>query len=191
MPVFLSERKKKNLSVDIHPASREAYEFYHSLQLIFDKTQLGAASIDSLAKTQVYRATYLSDDQIGIVSGFEQIGFSIEHFCLKDALVLIETDLSFEQISEFSWGCVLRIILSSIGAQNLESIREALNLRAPHPLMHSIFRSDHITQKTLSRITNLSVSGLKKQKKRTKKEPTSIRTKPAIFSKMREVFNDE
>ncbi|MGO2508504.1 hypothetical protein [Vibrio hibernica] len=191
MSVILSRNKKKNLSVKVHPMAQDAFDFFHSLQFRFDKIELGTTPLEAISSTQVFRATYASVGEIQLISGFEFTGFSINTFNPIDSLIITENNLTPNEISDIAWRSVLRVLLSSIDSQSLESIREKLNLQVPSPLMSSLFQSEYLTQKKLSAITHLSVSGLKKQTKKTQKTSSLSSEKPAIFAAMKEQFDED
>lgn len=190
MAVILSKKKKKNLSIDIHPAAYAAYELYHSLGFMFDKTQLGTELLDRISQAQIYRAVYLTDDKIGLISGFEIVGFSLPSLKRNDVKILLEKDINEDEITMIAWSGVLRVLFSSVDSSSLELMRQALNLHAPDSIRRVFFNNQTLTQKHLSNFANISVSGLKKQRKNRLNSAVNTLPKPDIFSVLKERFDD-
>ncbi|MDN3616771.1 hypothetical protein ACFFUS_10495 [Vibrio gallaecicus] len=80
--------------------------------------------------------------------------------------MIIHSEITDEEISEIAWLSVLKIIFSSIDNHATELMRNDLNISAPPSLMTSLFHHEMLTQSNLADLTNMSVSGLKKQSKK-------------------------
>ncbi|CAH0536634.1 hypothetical protein [Vibrio marisflavi] len=160
----LSKNKKRNLSVDIHPSAVDAFNFCTKQSFCFDKTLFKPNSLSLLDSTQIYRAILTSKNQCLLFSGFETIGFSLNNFDATTSEVLIYEKLTDKEIEQKAWLSVLRVMFSSIKGKHLESFRNTLNSYAPNDLVCSLFSSNKLTQKQLATLSNMAVSGIKKQK---------------------------
>ncbi|HII4387157.1 TPA: hypothetical protein ACY4QB_004268, partial [Vibrio parahaemolyticus] len=188
---LLAKSKKKNLSTRVHPEALDAFNFFHSMVFKFDKVQVGLEAINAIQCDQIYRAVLSKPDQLELISGFEFFSFSLQHFNLDDAVILVESDLQSRQISDLAWRSVLRVLLSSVENQSLEIMRQHINIHTPSHLLSDYFGTDHLTQKQFAELTNMSVSGLKKQSKYNPKPPQKFQAKPALFEQMKERFGNE
>lgn len=165
MARVLSQRKKKNLSVNIHPSALPAFEFYQEQSFLFDPNILSPSALSLMNKHQIFQGTHPSEKQYFIFSGFTTLNFSLNTFNIKDATVLTYSNLSDSEIKEIAWLSVCRTFLSSLQNKRLEIFRIALNQSVPKDVIHSLFNSSPLTQSLLSEHTHLSISGLKKQNK--------------------------
>lgn len=68
----------------------------------FDKVQVGLEAINAIQCDQIYRAVLSKPDQLELISGFEFFSFSLQHFNLDDAVILVESDLQSRQISDLA-----------------------------------------------------------------------------------------
>lgn len=161
----MSVRKKKNLSVEIHPRAYEAYHFFHSQQFIFEKTNLGIDTLEAIQQGQIFSVIHPSKENAYLFSGFEILGFSISQFNIKKHMAIVHEDLNDIDIEIAAWAGVIRTILSSIQERKLEPFRKSFNESAPEFVIQKLFSTKKLTQKNLSKCTPLSLSGLKKQKK--------------------------
>lgn len=161
---FLSVRKKKNLSVEIHPRAYDAYHFFHSQSFLFDKTNIGIGALDTLQYGQFFSIIHQSEKMAYLFSGFEILGFSINQFDIKKHMIIVYEDLSDTEIEIIAWTGVLRILLSSVKESQLETFRKSFNESVPKSITKKLFSAKKLTQSQLAKCTPLSVSGLKKQK---------------------------
>lgn len=162
---LLSTAKKKETSIELHPLVENAYSFFHSQSFLFDKVNLGLNVLESLQSEQIF-SVIRSDDKYLLISGFETLGFSIESFDFRDRILIVYDNLSDKEIEEKAWSGVFKILLSSMQENQLEPFRNSLNNSAPEFIIKNLFLSKKLTQKSLSECTPISISGLKKQKKR-------------------------
>lgn len=162
---LLSTAKKKETSIELHPLVENAYSFFHSQSFLFDKVNLGLNVLESLQSEQIF-SVIRSDDKYLLISGFETLGFSIESFDFRDRILIVYDNLSDKEIEEKAWSGVFKILLSSMQENQLEPFRNSLNNSAPEFIIKKLFLSKKLTQKSLSECTPISISGLKKQKKR-------------------------
>ncbi|MEJ6078407.1 hypothetical protein MT391_07625 [Vibrio sp. 1-Bac 57] len=165
MARLLSTAKKKETSIELHPLVENAYSFFHSQSFLFDKVNLGLNVLESLQSEQIF-SVIRSDDKYLLISGFETLGFSIESFDFRDRILIVYDNLSDKEIEEKAWSGVFKILLSSMQENQLEPFRNSLNNSAPEFIIKKLFLSKKLTQKSLSECTPISISGLKKQKKR-------------------------
>jgi len=184
MTKFLSARKKKNLSIDIHPKAYDAYHFFHSQAFLFDKTNMGTDALNALQYGQFFSVTHQSEKKAYLFSGFEILGFSISDFDIKKHMIIIHEDLSDAEIELLAWMGVTRGILSSVQESQLETFRKALNKSAPEPVIQKLFLAKKLTQTQLAKCTPLSISGLKKQKKIEKPDFESNIIQSDIFENL-------
>ncbi|MFT6925495.1 MAG: hypothetical protein ACJAZP_001075 [Psychromonas sp.] len=162
---FLSVRKKKNLSIELHPRASDAYHFFHSQPFIFDKANLGIDALEAIQHGQIFSVIHPSTEKCFLFSGFEILGFSISQFDIKQHIIIVHENLTDTEIEFTAWAGVIRTILSSIQESQLESFRKSFNESAPDFIIEKLFSSKKVTQKHLAECTSLSISGLKKQKK--------------------------
>lgn len=191
MANLLAKSKKKNLSTRVHPEALDAFNFFHSMVFKFDNVQVGLEAINAIGCDQIYRAILSEPDQLELITGFEFFSFSLQHFNVHDAMILIERDLQSSQISDLAWRCVLRVLLSSVDNHSLEMMRQQINIHTPSHLLNDCFGATQLTQKRLAELTNMSVSGLKKQSNYTPRPDQKPSVKPALFEQMRERFGSE
>lgn len=194
MPRFLASSGRKHLSVEIHPAAKPAYEFFHSQSMRFSKVELGKNCIDLLFSSNIYLATAPFKNKIHLVSGFEIIGFSLVHLNLKDLTIIIDNDLTDKDVETKAWGAVLRNIFSSVNCHHLDALRKQLNQSSISPeLMTQIFNSNVLSQEQLATISGLSISGLKKQRHNKTKSlsHTESEAEFEIFQKIKARINEE
>lgn len=190
MSKILSSKAKKKLSFCIHPDAKNAFDYYHSIKPIFDPIKLKPSGLQALYQDQIFRASYLPDGRIGLISGFEIVGFSLILFNKNDACIVIDKGLTSEQISKKSWFSVLRVLYSSLDQKYLEAIRLSLNDQLPHEYFQDIHQADKLTQKHVSILANVSVSGLKKQPKTHTRTKTAQANKPDLISLLRKKYNE-
>lgn len=191
---FLSARKKKNLSVHVHPRANSAYEFFHSQAFLFDKTAFGSGTIEALHYGQFFSATHPSPTKCYLFSGFEIPGFSIHQFEVNKHNVIIFDELSDDDIELSAWAGVFRVLLSSTQPSQLEPLRKAINTTAPKIIIEKLFSCKKITQQFLANCTYLTVSGLKKQKPPSSispRLPTQPKGSLSIFEQLVNQANDE
>jgi hypothetical protein len=194
MARFLATSGRKNLSVEIHSAAKPAYDFFHSQSMRFDKIELGRKCVDQLCSSNIYLATSPSKNKLLLVSGFEIIGFSLVHLNLNELTIVINNDLTDDDIEARAWCAALRTMLSSVNCHQLEPLRKQLNHSIISPgLMTKIFKSTGLTQEQLSRISGLSVSGLKKQRTKSSEPLPYVEdeTEFEIFQKLKTEMHKE
>lgn len=107
MARFLPERRKKNLSLHIHPCAYEAYRFFHSQEFLFDNTKLEFDVLQALQIGQQFSVCLPSDQECYLFSGFEIPGFTIEQFDMRRHELLVYDDISDEEIERRAWTGVL------------------------------------------------------------------------------------
>lgn len=199
MPKLLSQRSKKNLVIDIHPLADTAYQFFRSQSFLFEKTKLGISTIDSIFEGHVFSVIQVRKNKYQLIGGFEVIGFSLNQIDFQHHNLLIYDGMSDTDIEQFAWKNVLRVLLTSIDCHQLESIRKSFNKHAPTPIVQEFFSSKSLTQAHLARISQVSISGLKKQKSsqpiqtssETIKQSSPSLDTPNIFERLlREIKNE-
>ena len=163
---LLSTAKKKETSIELHPLVENAYSFFHSQSFLFDKVNLGLNVLESLQSEQIFSVTQTCDGKYLLISGFEILGFSIENFDFRNRILIVYDNLSDKEIEEKAWSGVFKILLSSMQENQLEPFRKSLNDSAPEFFLQKIFLSKKLTQKKLSGFSPISISGLKKQRKK-------------------------
>ncbi|MDG3085273.1 hypothetical protein P7F88_03810 [Vibrio hannami] len=165
MARFLSQLKKKNLSVDIHPRAIDAYRFYHSQAFLFDKTHFKIDALKSLQHGQIFSAIHSSSSKCFLFGGFEVLGFSVHQFDIMSHTVIVYDDLEDDEIELIAWMGVMRSLTSTVQNSQLELLRKSINVSAPDTVLQKIFTAKKLTQRKLAECTALTVSGLKKQHK--------------------------
>jgi hypothetical protein len=163
MAKLLSQRTKKDLIVTIHPRAEDAYNFFLSQSQLFDKHRLGLTSLVGLLDGQIFSAIHGHANQYQLISGFNVIGFALNQFDFEHHQIIIYEEMSDTDIEIHAWKCVFRTLLTSMSNHQLEVFRRSLNQRTPSHIIEQVFSYKSLTQRRLSAITGISVSGLKKQ----------------------------
>jgi len=159
--------KQKKIAISLHPSAENAYTFFHSQSFVFDKINLGLDTLGSLYTDQIFSVTRSCEDKYLLISGFEILGFSFENFDFRNQILVVYDELSEKEIEEKAWAGVFKILLSSMQENQLEPFRKSLNNLAPTYIVQKLFQSKKLTQKKLSGYTQISISGLKKQKRKS------------------------
>ncbi|MGY5612459.1 hypothetical protein [Vibrio brasiliensis] len=190
MVKFLSERNKKNLSVDIHPRAYEAYQFFHAQMFLFHKTELGTHVLHGLQKGQFFSVVQNSGSKCYLFSGFEIHGFSIGEFDMSTHKVVVYDDLDDDEIEILAWSGVFRVLLSSVQGGSMEALRKSINKQVPKSVLSSIFSVKTLTQEFIAKCTPYSLAGLKKQNKKSVVTAPDTRT-ISIFEQLTSEIRDD
>jgi len=173
MARFLAINNRKNLSVEVHPLALPAFDFYRTQAHRFTCSMLSPNAIKLLQSSTIFLAE-LDSNRLKIISGFETIGFTPSQLDLSGLSVVIDNKMSNEKIEIIAWLSSIRTILSSLDSHQLEPLRKDLNASLPSFLSQSLFNTEQLTQKHLSNISGISVSGLKKQRRPIERNIPSI-----------------
>ncbi|MGX9417784.1 hypothetical protein ACWU4D_10580 [Vibrio sp. WJH972] len=197
MAKFLSSRKKKKLSSDIHIKAYPAYDFFNSQAFLFDKPSLGIDTLNAIQFGQIFSATHPSPSKCYIFSGFEIPGFSIHQFDIHKHAVVIFDDLNDDEIELRAWTGVFRVLIASTRNNQLEPLRKSVNNSAPTSIIEHLFSSKKITQEYFAKCSRMTISGLKKQRE-LREQPLitshtkgSLESEPTIFEQLKQATKYE
>lgn len=159
----LTNRAKKALDFSVHLSAKPAFDFFNSQVFLFDKNKFPSSAIELLSKGLTLHATQENKQRIEIISGFESIGFSLSNMSLDEHDIIVHTGISNSEIESRSWRGVLRSLMTSISAQNLELFRRELNHSVPPELMNEMFHKKQLCQNQMAQLTSMSRSALAQQ----------------------------
>ena len=156
MVKILSTNKKKNLTFELHESAKTAFEFFISIEKLFNIEKLPASSIDFLAKSMTLHAIEINSS-IQIISGFEHIAFDLTKTDFSSINVLIySSELSESDITKMAWSGVIDKIHTSIDMKSLGYFMNQSNAKMPKNIMKILYGTGHLSEPKLAELASIS-----------------------------------
>jgi hypothetical protein len=164
MVKILSANKKKNLTFDIHESATIAFEFFISMEKLFNIEKLPSSSNEFFTKSMTLHAIE-SDTSIQIISGFEHAAFDLTKTDFSSINVLIyPPSLPENEISKLAWSGVIEKIYSSIDRRSLGQFMLQSKAKFPIDLMRTLYGSSHLSGDKLAELASVSRATIFNQK---------------------------
>ena len=155
MVKILGANKKKSLSFDIHKSASTAFEFFISMEKLFNIEKLPTSSTKFFSKSMTLHAIENSTS-IQIISGFEHIAFDLTKTDFSSINVLIYSpELPESDITEMAWSGVIEKIHSSIDMKSLGHFMNQSNTKIPTDLMKTLYGSGHLSEPKLAELVSI------------------------------------
>jgi len=187
MVKILSASKKKNLTFEIHEGATIAFEFFISMEKLFNIEKLPSSSTEFFTKSMTLHAIE-NNTSIQIISGFEHAAFDLTKTDLSSINVLIySSELSEDDISKIAWSGIIEKIHSSINMKSLGHFMNQSNTKMPTELMKTLYGSGHLSEPKLAELASISRSTIANQRTaiREEYEDSESSSKDDILSEMR------
>ncbi len=183
----LGANKKKNLTFEIHEGATIAFEFFISMEKLFNNEKLPTSSTEFFAKSMTLHAIE-NHSSIQIISGFEHTAFDLTKTDFSSINVLIYSpELSGNDISELAWSGVIEKIHSSIDMKSLGDFMNQTNEKMPENFIKTLYGSSHLSEPKLAELASICRGTIANQRTviREKNEVSKVISKDDILNEMR------
>lgn len=187
MVKILGANKKKNLTFEIHEGATIAFEFFISLEKLFNIEKLPTLSTKFFSKSMTLHAIE-NNTSIQIMSGFEHSAFDLTKIDYSSINVLIYSPaLPKSEITEMAWSGVIEKIYSSIDMKSLGHFMNQSNTKIPTDLMKTLYGSGHLSEPKLAELTSICRGTIANQRStiREENECSESINKDDILNEMR------
>lgn len=187
MVKILSTNKKKNLTFNIHESAKTAFEFFISMEKLFNIEKLPSSSTEFFAKSMTLHAIE-NNTSVQIISGFEHAAFDLTKTDFTSINILIHApELSENDISEMAWSGVIEKIHSSIDMKSLGHFMNQSNTKIPTDLMKRLYGSAHLSEPKLAELTSICRGTIANQRAAIKEKNAADNniSKDEILTEMR------
>lgn len=184
---ILSANKKKNLTFEIHEGATIAFEFFISMEKLFNIEKLPTSSTEFFAKSMTLHAIE-NNTSIQIISGFEHTAFDLTKTDFSSINVLIHSpELSEDDISKMAWSGAIGKIHSSIDMKSLGHLMNQTNEKMPEYFIKKIYGSGHLSEPKLAELASICRDTVAKQRRAIKEqnEASKVISKDDILNEMR------
>ncbi len=173
--MLLSAIKKKNISLEIHPAAQDAFDFYLAIEKLFHIEKLDTHAILFFEKSLILTAVEPVDSVLKIISGFEHCAFDLTKSDFSNLNIIIhKPTISDEDLSEIAWSCVIEKIFTSINQQKLGLFMDLVNEKTPEKIIKNLFLNKHLSELKLANLTIHSRACIAKQRQLIRSEKTEL-----------------
>ncbi|MEJ6080722.1 hypothetical protein MT391_19645 [Vibrio sp. 1-Bac 57] len=184
---ILSTNKKKNLTFNIHEGAKTAFEFFISMEKLFNIEKLQNSSTEFFAKTMTLHAIE-NNTSIQIISGFEHTAFDLTKTDFSSINILIYSpELSKDDISKMAWSGVIEKIHSSIDMKSLGRLMNQINEKMPENFIKTLYGSGHLSEPKLAELASICRGTIANQRSAIR-EPngaSKVISKDDILNEMR------
>ncbi|WP_354623043.1 hypothetical protein [Psychromonas sp. MME2] len=187
MVKILGANKKKNLTFDIHERAKTAFEFFISMEKLFNIEKLPTSSTEFFTKSMTLHAIE-NHSSIQIISGFEHAAFDLTKTNFSSINILIYSpELSKNDISEMAWSGVAEKIHSSIDMKSLGHFMNTTNEKMPKDFIKTLYGSSHLSEPKLAELASICRGTIANQRTaiREEKEVDKKINKDDILNEMR------
>ncbi len=180
------------LSITLHPAARAAYEWLETYPRLIDWSTLPSGLINALLE-QPLHGVMRSDVQTTATGRTRKVPAEFQFYAPlwparywpdsqppAGTLLIYEDSsntLPQEEIEKVAWLSVLQLLVFSVDANSIATLRDGLHELLPKPLSLSLFGKKTVSDVDLCRWTGLSRGTLIQQRQRIRSETAVL--KPA------------
>ncbi|MEJ6120643.1 hypothetical protein MT390_01890 [Vibrio sp. 2-Bac 85] len=187
MVKILGANKKKNFTFEIHKDATIAFEFFISIEKLFNIEKLPTSSTDFFTKSMTLHAIQ-SDTSIQIISGFEHTAFDLTKTDFSSTNILIYSpNLSGYEISELAWSGIIEKIHSSIDMKSLGHFMNQTNEKMPEHFIRTLYGAGHLSEPKLAELASICRGTIANQRTviREKNKGNKVISKDDILNEMR------
>lgn len=187
---------KSGLTVCLHPAARDAYECLENYPLLIDWHSLPVTLTNAMLSEPIrgvmeYQISTTNRGTKKIPSRFLFFAplWPARHWLnneLPEGIMLIDDETMHdknEQIEATAWVSVLQLLIHSVDAKSISSLRENLQEWLPPDLATKLFNKKKITDKDISKWTGISRGALIQQRQRNPCHRIDARVGTGNFAK--------
>ncbi len=162
MPHLLTKKAKASIDkITIHPAAKDAFDFYHSIDKIYGADSFKKYVTQFFEELQTLHVIK-SKKELHVFSGFEHVFYEPDDLH-KIHIILHEDKMDDIAISQFAWINVWKSLLSSIQINpGLAQIILSSD-KMPLTIKEQLFASNKLSFEKLAGITTTHVNTARKQ----------------------------
>lgn len=177
------------LSITLHPAARAAYEWLETYPRLIDWSALPSGLINALLE-QPLHGVMRFDAQTTATGRTKKVPAEFQFYAPlwparywpdsrppAGTLLIYEDSsntLPQEEIEKAAWLSVLQLLVFSVDAKLIATLRDDLQSLLPTSLSHSLFGKQRVSDADVRRWTGLSRGTLIQQRQRTRVETTVL-----------------